>query len=87
MRSDSIIRSEGMMALTERLGFVEAERFITLVLREPFDYTEWQRDLYKNQSVDEIGRKAAAYWNAIHGEAREGAEKRNCLLTSISVKP
>jgi hypothetical protein len=27
---------------------VEAERFIALMLREPFDYTEWQRGLYKD---------------------------------------
>jgi len=27
---------------------VEAERFIALMLREPFDYTEWQRGLYND---------------------------------------
>jgi len=43
-----------MRVLAENLGTVEAERFITLVLREPFDYTVWQRDLYKDMSVKEL---------------------------------
>jgi hypothetical protein len=37
---------------------VEAERFITLVLREPFDYTNWQKSLWVGQSVEEISRAA-----------------------------
>jgi len=43
MRSDALIKSDGMRVLAENLGIVEAERFITLVLRDSFDYTEWQR--------------------------------------------
>jgi hypothetical protein len=26
-----------------KAGIVEAERFITLILREPSDYTQWQQ--------------------------------------------
>jgi hypothetical protein len=37
MRTDTEIRVEGVRALTSALGSVEAERFITLILREPFD--------------------------------------------------
>ena len=57
MKSDTLIKSEGMRVLAENLGIVEAERFITLVLREPFDYTEWQRNLYSNITVNELYRK------------------------------
>ncbi|GHV11426.1 hypothetical protein AGMMS49938_02070 [Fibrobacterales bacterium] len=66
MRSDAVIQSEGMQALFDSLNIVEAERFITLLLRESFDYTEWQRDLWKGQSVAEIGQKAKAHWEATH---------------------
>ena len=45
MITDSEIRKRGMDALIKHLGEVEAERFITLIIREPFDYTQWQRDL------------------------------------------
>jgi len=54
MISDTLIKRNGMRVLAENLGTVEAERFITLVLREPFDYTIWQRDLYKEISVKEL---------------------------------
>jgi len=54
MRSDALIKSDGMRVLAENLGIVEAERFITLVLRESFDYTEWQRTLYGDINVNEL---------------------------------
>jgi hypothetical protein len=46
--------TEGMKALRNQLGVVEAERFITLIRRDNFDYTEWQRELWPDKSVDEI---------------------------------
>ena len=61
MRSDTIIKSDGMRILAEKLGIVEAERFITLMLREPFDYTEWQRSLYENVTVNELYDKISDY--------------------------
>lgn len=54
MRSDTLIRHEGIQALRERLGPVEAERFIALINRESFDYTEWQQTLWQDKSVDEV---------------------------------
>jgi hypothetical protein len=58
MRTDTIIRREGMTALFDKLNPVEAERFIYLLLSEPFDYTEWQRDLFEGMSIEELGQKA-----------------------------
>ena len=60
MRTDTIIRREGMSALFDRLNPVEAERFIYLLLSEPFDYTEWQRDLFEGMSLEELGERAMA---------------------------
>ena len=54
MRSDTLIRHDGLQVLRERLGPVEAERFIVLMNRESFDYTEWQQTLWQNESVDEV---------------------------------
>jgi len=54
MTTDTILKHKGMDILSNALGLVEAERFISLILREPFDYTEWQRDLYKDVSLDEF---------------------------------
>ena len=62
MRADTLIKTEGMRALNERLGIVEAERFITLIIREPFDYTEWQQDLYSDMTADELFQNATKTW-------------------------
>ena len=61
MRSDALIKSDGMRILAENLGIIEAERFITLVLREPFDYTEWQRGLYDKIAVKELYHKIVEF--------------------------
>lgn len=61
MKTDTIIRNEGMKVLLEHLGKVEAERFISLIIREPFDYTKWQKDLWKDKTVKEISEAATEY--------------------------
>ena len=61
MSTDTEVRLRGLRALVDALGPVEAERFISLILREPFDYTSWQRQLWAESSVDELS-KAAMQW-------------------------
>ena len=58
MVTDTEVKIKGVRALTESLGRVDAERFIALIQREPFDYTKWQRTLWEGQSVEEISRNA-----------------------------
>ena len=62
MRADTVIRQEGMKAIFEKLNPVEGERFIYLLLSEPFDYTEWQRGLFEDMSFYEFSQKAMDYW-------------------------
>jgi len=54
MKTDTQIRNEGMMALLDRLGPAEATRFMTLVQREEFDYTNWRQNLFEGKTVDQI---------------------------------
>ncbi len=61
--TDSELRSRGAAALTESLGTVEAERFITLILREPFDYTKWRQALYEDIGIEDISAAAARLRN------------------------
>ena len=58
MKTDTEVRLAGLRALVDALGTVEAERFVTLMLREPFDYTTWQRHLWAEKSVNEISKAA-----------------------------
>lgn len=58
MKNDTLIKSEGMDALFDKLGIIDAERFIMLMSKESFDYTKWQKNMYENLSVEEIGKKS-----------------------------
>ena len=59
MRTDSVVRTEGMTALLEKLGIIDAERFIALILREPFDYTVWREGLNNEDiSLRELSHRA-----------------------------
>lgn len=62
-KNDSVLRLEGMRLLIENLGKVDAERFISLINREPFDYTEWQTDLFEGMSLDELEKKAMEFYS------------------------
>lgn len=61
--TDTELKLRGIEVLIATLGEVQAERFINLILREPFDYTQWQQDLWSNKSLEEISRLAMENWN------------------------
>lgn len=63
MITDTEIKIKGYQVLMQHLGNVEAERFIALIQREPFDYTKWRQDMDEELSIEEISRKAMALRN------------------------
>ena len=71
MKTGTEVRVRGLHALVEALGTVEAERFITLMLREPFDYTSWQRHLWADKSVDEISKAAMEFRRASTNKGKD----------------
>ena len=58
MITDTEIRVKGMEALSKAIGLVEAERFISLIQREPFDYTKWRQNLFEGMTIEEISSEA-----------------------------
>ena len=58
MISDTELKINGLKILMENLGEVLAERFIALIQREKFDYTKWQKELWKDKTVEEISNMA-----------------------------
>jgi len=42
------------------LGIVEAERFIALINRERFDYTEWRKSQWQDETVASLATRARA---------------------------
>ena len=63
MRNAAVIKKEGMDCLIKSLGVLEAEVFISNLLREQYDYTEWQRKYFVNQTLDDFLTKAQEYDN------------------------
>ena len=56
--TDTEIKTVAVRALVDALGNVQAERFIALIRREPFDYTQWHRTLWPDKSVVDISGAA-----------------------------
>lgn len=60
--SDNEIRLRGIDALNKALGASGALKFLTLLHREPTDYVEISKRIYKGQTVDEIFDRAKKHW-------------------------
>ena len=57
--TETILMRTGMKVLIEQLGNINAERFVSILLREPFDYTEWRKNnLCVGMTVSEISKEA-----------------------------
>jgi hypothetical protein len=59
MRTDNALRVDVMNTLINTFGEIETERFFFLVKRDAFDYTEWQRSLWADKTLDEVFDLAA----------------------------
>jgi hypothetical protein len=58
------VMTRGMACLTEGLGVIEAEQFISIIIREKFDYTKWQRQFFDVIPQGEFHRNALEYAKA-----------------------
>lgn len=61
MKADTEIKVRGFEILSKHLGLVDAERFLSLVQREKFDYTKWRQTLFGDMSGEEISRFAMEF--------------------------
>ena len=57
------MEAEAKLEIIEGLGTINAERFINCVKNEHFDYTEWQRDLWKDKTIEDIHQAATAFYS------------------------
>lgn len=56
--NNTILINMGMKLLIENLGNVDAEKFVSLLLKDPFDYTKWQRSLFDGMTIEQISEQA-----------------------------
>jgi hypothetical protein len=63
MRSAVAVMEEGVTVLLEKLGVLDTELFISTLLKESFDYTEWRRKHFDDINIDPVdfSRKAAEF--------------------------
>ena len=55
------IMNRGMQCLTEKLGVIEAEHFIAVIIREKFDYTQWQHQYFDSMEPGGFSSAALEY--------------------------
>lgn len=58
------ILNRGMKCLTEQMGIIEAEHFVSTIIREKFDYTKWQREYFDAKTPEEISEEASCFEKA-----------------------
>ena len=51
----------GMNCLIEKMGIIDAERFVSILIREKSDYTKWRQRYFGNVSSDDFHAAATAY--------------------------
>ena len=62
MLTDTELRIKVLNILRQTIGNVDAERFIALIIREPFDYTHWQKNILTDLNLEEISKKAMQHF-------------------------
>ena len=69
----------GMACLVEKLGIVNAERFIATIKRENFDYTTWQREYFAQILISSRRR-------IVKSNAESGIGYTDILIVILSEK-
>lgn len=59
--STTEILNNGMQCLREKMGVVEAEKFISIIIREQFDYTKWQREHFDKINDAQFNDEVASF--------------------------
>lgn len=75
MLTDNEIKRRGVKALLDNLGDVEAEKFIALMIKDPFDYTRWQMELWSDLNVNQVSDTAMKYRTS--GRSRISPDETN----------
>jgi len=61
MGNTAVIMEKGANALLKTLGVLDTEQFISTLLKEPFDYTEWSREYFASYNPEQFLKDAVEY--------------------------
>lgn len=59
--SSTELLDKGITCLIEKMGVIEAERFISIVIREKSDYTKWRQRYFENTDPDTFHSEAIEF--------------------------
>jgi hypothetical protein len=62
MITEAELKVKGVKALSDAFGPVDTERFVSLMQKNVFDYTSWQKTLFEDLTLDELNDKAKESW-------------------------
>ena len=63
MKSETALRVEAMDILVKQLGLVDAERFIDMIKKDNFNYTQWRKTLWKDKTLTQIFEEAEEFYD------------------------
>jgi len=61
MGNTAVIMEKGINVLLKNLGVLDTEQFISTLLKEPFDYTQWSRKHYEDVDLHEFNMRAVEF--------------------------
>ena len=59
--TEAEVRQNAMNCLIKHLGIIDTERFISSLLRERFDYTEWRQKNLVDMDLETLNKEAVEY--------------------------
>ena len=61
MLTDSELKIKGYEILRKELGEPEAEKFIFLLIKDPFDYSVWMKNLFEKKNIYGLSKEAKVF--------------------------
>ena len=72
MIDNTALANTCMQILCEHVGVINAEKFLVMIKRESFDYTEWQREHYDRIPDDVLRHDMIAFCKAHPFQGKAG---------------
>ena len=59
--TETILREKAIKILIDNIGIIDTERFVSIISREPQNYTESRDKIFEGMSLDEIYNEAKEF--------------------------
>ena len=63
-KNEELIMKKGIDCLTRNLSVIEAEMFISALMRSAYDYTQWRQEYFENAYKNGDGSQLENFLNA-----------------------